>query len=152
MRCLSKTSTTAVLGGGYVCMDSWPGDTNITSRYLSYFGQLTTAVSNMWLPYYSNNDTTPNGIAAALENTLRSGIVPQAETNGKVLWLRPLESTTVYGNTKTAYMAFITYKGDFAYYGGQSISTVYGIAPYFTLDLTQVAIDESTNTIQLALS
>lgn len=153
-RCLSKSSTTAILHTYGVAYEGWPGAGLLDSKYASNWGSLGSAISDVKLPegtitYDSYSETyslfessinTPPGSLSVLRS-----IRDQYHVTS---WLR---NEGWYGN-KSTYGPYFIYQdptSDYRCLNTNYYQMSYNVAPYFTLDLTKVKIQKD-NTIIIA--
>lgn len=147
IRCLSKSSNTAVVQTYGVTIGSWPGSGDLTASYRSYFGNLADAISGVRFhtvtvtkvdkhAVYSNS--APEGsydvLLAASSRFAQFG--PDYNNHGA--WTGSFYYPFTTFDTKSyVYIRLGQYDG-YPDTGGSYPGFV--LAPYFTLDLTKVKI------------
>ena len=138
VKCLSKSGTTAVMQTYGVTAGAWPGESDLTSSYSSYWGDLSGAISGVALPKWgsgtgTSGTTNPADSKAVLVSAAGNYSSFGAAYSGA--WL---------GTAGGSGSAYYVYSGGGVYSGGTSNSCV--CAPLFNLDLSKVNVSGGTIT------
>lgn len=146
VKCLSKSSSTAVMQTYGITAGAWPGDGDLTSSYRGYFGNLASAISGVRLATgTTTSDITPSGSYDPIFSSAKDSYSFNADSTNRYSWLSG--SRNISSGSVNYWVAWtISSNGRVR----ESTTTNNHVsAPYFTLNLTNIKIQKD-NTIIIA--
>lgn len=137
VKCLSKSSSTAVMQTYGITAGAWPGDGDLTSSYRGYFGNLASAISGVRLATgTTTSNITPSGSYDPIFSSAKDSYSFNADTTNKYSWLSG--SRNISSGSVNYWVAWaISSSGSVR----ESTTTNNHVsAPYFILNLTNIKI------------
>lgn len=146
VKCLSKSSSTAVMQTYGITAGTWPGDGDLTSSYRGYFGNLASAISGVKLATgTTTSNVSPSGSYDPILSSAKASYSFNADSTNKQSWLTG--SRNINSGSINYWVAYVISSSGSVRESNTTNNHV--SAPYFTLNLTNIKIQKD-NTIIIA--